>query len=108
MPPRRPRLAGDVIYVGVLRRLFRFSYYLAGTSHFYVFPAQPWSVFPMAMQDGALGDTTNVISSISTEGLRLMSVLCALLPPGNALEFHFVVVLRRVVHLLVQIVSRHF
>ena len=62
----------------------------------------------MAMRDGALGDTTNVISSISTEGLRLMSVLCALLPPGNALEFHFVVVLRRVVHLLVQIVSRHF
>ena len=50
------------------------------------------------------GDTTNVISSISTEGLRLMSVLCALLPPGNALEFHFVVV-RRVIHL--QIVSRH-
>ena len=33
MPPRRPRLAGDVIYVGVLRtvsRLFRFNYYLQG------------------------------------------------------------------------------
>ena len=42
------------------------------------------------------GDTKNAISSISTEGLRLMSVLSALLPPGNALELHVVVVRRAV------------
>ena len=55
------------------------------------------------------GDTKNVISSISTEGLRLMSVLSALLPPGNALELHDVVVVRRAVRAVyLQIVSRHF
>ena len=54
------------------------------------------------------GDTKNVISSISTEGLRLMSVLSALLPPGNALELHVVVVRRAVRAVYLQIVSRHF
>ena len=42
------------------------------------------------------GDTKNAISSISTGGLRLMSVLSMLLPPGNALELHVVVVRRAV------------